>query len=195
MTGYNSEVTAVEIGLSPHADKEKCQSEIQALVGNNFLVRDRAQQHELLYKIMKSEKWAVYLILTLILIIAVFNLAGSLTMLIISKQKDIAVMQSMGADTAVIRKIFLADGLMITLCGAVAGITIGFAVCWVQLQYGLVSLGNPGSFVISRYPVEMQLPDFIYVFLTVLAIGFASAIYPSSKMIKQEKQINVADAV
>ncbi len=194
MTGYDSEVTAIEIGLNKNADKEKCQSEIKTLLGNNFLVRDRFQQHELLYKIMKSEKWAVYLILTLILIIAVFNLAGSLTMLIISKQKDIAVLQSMGADISVIRKIFLADGLMITLSGAIAGIAIGYLVCWLQLQYGLVSLGSPGSFVISRYPVEMQLPDFIYVFITVVVIGLASAIYPSAKIIGKEKQIKVADA-
>ncbi len=194
MTGYDSEVTALEIGLSNGADKEKCQSEIKTLLGNNFLVRDRFQQHELLYKIMKSEKWAVYLILTLILIIAVFNLVGSLTMLIISKQKDIAVLQSMGADISVVRKIFLADGLMITLSGAVAGIVIGYAVCWLQLRYGLISLGSPGSFVISQYPVEMQTPDFVYVFFTVLAIGLAAAIYPSAKIIRKEKQIKVADA-
>lgn len=193
MTGYDSEITAIEIGLSSGADKEKCLSEIKTLAGNNFLVRDRFQQHELLYKIMKSEKWAVYLILTLILIIAIFNLVGSLTMLIISKQKDIAVLQSMGADVSVIRKIFLADGVMITLSGAIAGIIIGYAVCWLQLRYGLISLGSPGSFVISQYPVEMQLPDFIYVFLTVLAIGLAAAVYPSVKVIRQEKQIKVAD--
>ena len=194
MTGYGSDVTSVEIGLGSETDKEKCRSEIQALVGDKFLVQDRFQQHELLYKIMKSEKWAVYLILTLILIVAVFNLAGSLTMLIISKQKDIAVMQSMGADTSVIRKIFLTNGLMIAMSGAVAGMVIGFAVCWLQLRYGIVSLGDSGTFVISMYPVEMQLPDFIYIFLTVVAIGLASALYPSLKMVKQEKQIKVADA-
>lgn len=194
MTGYDSEITALEIGLSNGADKEKVISEVKKIAGDNFLVRDRFQQHELLYKIMKSEKWAVYLILTLILIIAIFNLVGSLTMLIISKQKDIAVLQSMGADISVIRKIFLADGLMITLTGAIAGIFIGYGICWLQLRYGLVSLGSPGSFVISNYPVEMQLPDFIYVFLTVVTIGLAAAIYPSAKIIRKEKQIKVADA-
>jgi lipoprotein-releasing system permease protein len=194
MTGYDTEVTAMEIGLSKDADKDKCQTQIQKLLGNNFLVEDRFQQHELLYKIMKSEKWAVYLILTLILIIAIFNLVSSLTMLIISKQKDIAVLQSMGTDVSVIRKIFLTDGLMITFTGAIAGIGIGFMVCWLQLQYGLISLGNPGSFVISKYPVEMQAQDFVYVFLTVLAIGLAAAIYPSAKIIRKEKQIKVADA-
>ncbi len=195
MTGYDTEVTAMEIGLSKGADKEKVQSQIEQLLGGNFLVHDRFQQHELLYKIMKSEKWAVYLILTLILIIAVFNLVSSLTMLIISKQKDIAVLQSMGADVSVIRKIFLTDGLMITFTGALIGIVIGYAVCWLQLRYGLVSLGNPGSFVISKYPVEMQATDFIYVFLTVIAIGLAAAVYPSAKIIRTEKQIKVADAV
>lgn len=194
LTGYNTEVTAMEIGLSKGADKEKSLAEVKQLLGNSFKVQDRFQQHELLYKIMKSEKWAVYLILTLILIIAIFNLVGSLTMLIISKQKDIAVLQSMGADVSVIRKIFLADGAMITLSGALAGIIIGYVVCWAQLRYGLISLGNPGSFVISNYPVEMQLPDFIYVFITVLTIGMAAAIYPSAKIIRKEKQIKVADA-
>jgi lipoprotein-releasing system permease protein len=144
---------------------------------------------------MKSEKWAVYLILTLILIIAVFNLAGSLTMLIISKQKDIAVMQSMGADVSAIRKIFLTNGFMITMSGAMAGIIIGFLVCWLQLRFGLVHLGDPDAFVISKYPIEMQLTDFIYIFLTVVAIGLASALYPSAKVIKRERQIRVADAV
>ncbi|HLG34593.1 MAG TPA: FtsX-like permease family protein [Bacteroidia bacterium] len=191
MTGYEKNITALEIGLKPDADKEKTQAEIKTHLGNNFLVRDRFQQHELLYKIMRSEKWAVYLILTLILIIAIFNLAGSLTMLILSKQKDISVLQSMGAPVSLIRKIFLGDGMMITFSGAAIGIVLGWFICWLQLRYGFVPLGSSGSFVISRYPVEMQLPDFIYVLLTVLAIGFAAAWYPTLKVIRKSEEVRL----
>ncbi|MBK5285884.1 MAG: ABC transporter permease [Bacteroidia bacterium] len=191
ITGYNNEITALEIGLSPGADKEQCQAEIKTLLGNNFIVRDRFQQHELLYRIMKSEKWAVYLILTLILIIAIFNLAGSLTMLILSKQKDISVLQSMGAPVSLIRKIFLGDGMLITFSGAAAGIVLGYIICWLQLHYGFVPLGSAGSFVISRYPIDMQLPDFIFVILTVLAIGFVAAWYPSLRVIRKSDEVRL----
>jgi lipoprotein-releasing system permease protein len=191
MTGYDKDITALEIGLKRDADKEKTQAEIKTLLGNSFLVRDRVQQHELLYKIMRSEKWAVYLILTLILIIAIFNLAGSLTMLILSKQKDISVLQSMGAPVSLIRKIFLGDGMMITFSGAAFGIILGWLICWLQLRYGFVPLGSSGSFVISQYPVEMQLQDFIYVLLTVLTIGFAAAWYPTLKVIRKSEEVRL----
>jgi lipoprotein-releasing system permease protein len=191
ITGYDKDITALEIGLKSDADKEKTQAEIKTLLGNNFLVRDRFQQHELLYKIMRSEKWAVYLILTLILIIAIFNLAGSLTMLILSKQKDISVLQSMGAPVSLIRKIFLGDGMMITFSGAAIGIILGWLICWLQLRYGFVPLGSSGSFVISQYPVEMQLQDFIYVLLTVLTIGFAAAWYPTLKVIRKSEEVRL----
>jgi len=191
ITGYNNEITAIEIGLSQGVDKEKCQKKIQTLLGNNFLVRDRFQQHELLYRIMKGEKWAVYLILTLILIIAIFNLAGSLTMLILAKQKDISILQSMGAPVSLIRKIFLGDGMLITFSGAAAGIFFGYIICWLQLRYGFVPLGSSGSFVISRYPVDMQLPDFIFVMLTVLTIGFVAAWYPSLRVIRKTDEVQL----
>ena len=191
MTGYDKELTALEVGLNTTADKKKVIAEIKSALGKNFLVRDRFQQHELLYKIMRSEKWAVFFILTLILLIAIFNLAGSLTMLILSKQKDISVLQSMGADVSLIRKIFLADGLFITGFGAAAGIVLGFGICWLQLRYGFVPLGNAGSFVISKYPVEMQLQDFIYVMLTVLAIGCAASLYPALKVIRKTNEVRL----
>jgi len=140
---------------------------------------------------MKGEKWAVYLILTLILIIAIFNLAGSLTMLILAKQKDISILQSMGAPVSLIRKIFLGDGMLITFSGAAAGIFFGYIICWLQLRYGFVPLGSSGSFVISRYPVDMQLPDFIFVMLTVLTIGFVAAWYPSLRVIRKTDEVQL----
>jgi lipoprotein-releasing system permease protein len=194
MTGYDKEVTAFEIGLKPGADKDKCAEQIQTMLGSNFLVRDRYRQHELLYKIMSSEKWAVYLILTLILIIAIFNLAGSLTMLILSKQKDISIVQSMGAPVTLIRKIFIADGMLITSAGATIGILLGWFICWLQLRYGFVPLGNGGSFVISKYPVEMQPRDFIYVLFTVLVIGFAAAVYPTLKVIRKTNEVRIVNS-
>jgi ABC-type lipoprotein release transport system permease subunit len=128
---------------------------------------------------MKSEKWAIFLILTLILFIATFNVIGSLSMLIIDKKHDIAVLQCMGASQSLVKTIFLAEGLMISFFGAVAGIILGGIVCKLQAVYGFVKLGSPGStFVINTYPVDMQLPDFIFVFLTVMAIGLLAAWYP-----------------
>lgn len=182
---YEKDVSALEIGLSPDADKEKVQKEIQQLAGKSFDVKNRFQQHKILYKIMKSEKWAVYLILTFILLIATFNIIGSLTMLIIDKKKDIAILHSMGADSMMLRKIFLLEGMLISILGAFSGMFIGYITCWLQQTFGIVKLNGSGSFVISAYPVQMQTLDFVYVLLTVLVIGFMAAWYPAHQLAKK----------
>src|SRR5439155_17822733 len=127
------------------------QESIKTILGNNFKVQSRLEQHALLYRIMKSEKWAVFLILAFILLIATFNIVGSLTMLIIEKQKDITVLFSMGADPVLIRKIFLAEGLMITFIGALIGLSLGAIICFLQQQFGLVKLSGSGTFIIDAY--------------------------------------------
>lgn len=188
---YTGEVTAVEIGLSPEADREHIQQKIAALAGSGFTVKNRYQQQEMLYKIMKSEKLAIFLILSFVLFIATFNIVGSLSMLIIDKKKDIVVLQSMGADHPLIKRIFMAEGLLISLSGAIFGLLLGGFICWLQQQLGLVPLeGGSESFVIDAYPVEMRATDFIYVFLTVFAIGLLAAWYPvrqiSGKYLQQK---------
>src|SRR5436190_8497391 len=138
---------------------------------------------------MKSEKWAVFLILAFIVLIATFNIVGSLTMLIIEKQKDITVLFSMGADPKLIRKIFLSEGMMITFIGVITGLGLGTLICFLQQHFGLVKLSGSGNFVIDAYPVQLQWADFIYVFITVFVIGFMAAWYPAKKLV--DRRINL----
>ncbi len=175
---YDNEVTALEINLSKGTDPEKVRESVQHIMGGNFTVKNRFQQQELLYQIMKSEKWAIFLILTFILIIATFNMVGSLSMLVLDKKKDIVILKSLGAGNKTIQRIFLSEGFLITLTGALAGLILGGLVCWLQIRFGIIRMGSPDStFVVDRYPVHMQVLDFIYVFLTVIGIGLLASIY------------------
>jgi len=183
-------LSSVEVALQPNADYNSTQAAIKSFFGNNFKVQSRLEQHALLYRIMKSEKWAVFLILAFILLIATFNIVGSLTMLIIEKQKDVTVLFSMGAAPVLIRKIFMAEGLMITFIGALIGLILGAAICFLQQRFGLVKLSGSGTFIIDAYPVNMQLADFFYVFVTVFVIGFVAAWYPAKKLV--ERKINLS---
>jgi lipoprotein-releasing system permease protein len=176
---YHSELTGLEIGLAQGADSRKIQKDILHLVGEKFLVRNRFQQQALLYKIMRSEKWAIFLILTFILLIATFNVIGSLSMLILDKKRDIAVLQCLGATQRRMKRIFFTEGWMISLIGALAGLLLGAVVCLLQMKFGFVKLGSEDStFVVSAYPVHMEAIDFIFVFLTVMAIGIGATWYP-----------------
>lgn len=188
---YKDEVSSVEISTAKGTNIKSIQQAIQELVGNEFRVQNRFQQQELLYKIMRSEKWVSFLILTFILLIATFNLIGSLSMLILDKKKDIAVLHSMGASNRLIRKIFLVEGMMISLLGGILGMLLGGLITWLQMEFGLIRLGSAdGSFVVDYYPVDMQFQDFLYVFITVSVIGFVSAWLPvqqiSRKYFKQK---------
>lgn len=183
---YKDELTAVEIGLSEDADREEIQTELQELLGEKFTVKNRFQQQELLYKIMKSEKWGIFLILSFIILIATFNVIGSLSMLIIDKKKDINILWSLGADHKLIKRIFLLEGLLITISGAVLGLLLGSIVCWIQQQFGIIRLeGTENTFVVQAYPVQMVFMDFVYIFLTVSLIGLAAAWYPVRQISKK----------
>ena len=182
MLDYTDEVTSVEIRLAKGTDVAVIQQKIADIAGPEFRVQNRFQQQEVLYKIMKSEKWAVFLILTFILIVASFNVIGSLTMLILDKQKDISILRSMGAKDAAIKQIFFFEGLLISLSGALAGLLLGLLVCFLQLKYGLVKLQSGGSFIISAYPVKLIATDFIYVFVTIVMIGAAAAWLPVKRI-------------
>jgi lipoprotein-releasing system permease protein len=173
------EVSAVELGLKKGTETKQIQKELQAIVGPRFKVENRFQQQSTLYSLMKSEKLAVFFILGFILLIASFNVIGSLSMLIIEKKKDIKILGSMGADERLIRRIFLIEGLLVTTLGALTGLILGAGICWVQQRFGLVKLQvSGGSFLIDSYPVSMQLFDFVMVFLTVFFIGLAAVILP-----------------
>jgi lipoprotein-releasing system permease protein len=175
---YRDEVSSVELGLAPGFRESDVRADLQAILGDEFRVRNRYQQNEWLYKVMETEKWAIFLILTFILLVASFNIMGSITMLIIEKKKDIAVLKSMGADRGLIRRIFLFEGWMISASGALAGLLLGFLISYIQMEYGVIKLYGSGLFIIDAYPVELQAADFLYVFLTVMAIGFFAALLP-----------------
>ena len=175
---YEKELSALEIKLIPDANIQNTQNEISEILSKDFIVKNRYQLHEAFYKIMQSEKFYIYLILTFILIIASFNIIGSLTMLIIDKKEDIATFRSLGANLQTIRRIFLTEGWLITIVGAIIGLIIGWFVCWLQVTFELVRLHGDGSFIIDAYPVEIIWTDFLLIFITVVAIGYFAAWYP-----------------
>ena len=147
-------------------------------MGEGFHVKNKYQQHDLVNKTMKSEKAVVYLILIFILIIASFNILSSLSMLIIDKKDDIIILKSMGASGQLIRRIFLFEGWLISFWGAIIGTGLGLFVCWLQIQFGFVTLPGNGSFVISAYPVHVNPADIILIFSIVILIGFLAPLYP-----------------
>ncbi|HLN74779.1 MAG TPA: FtsX-like permease family protein [Prolixibacteraceae bacterium] len=175
----NDRVSSAEITLLPGYSEKEIKEQVAKLLGSTFTVRTQFEQHELFYKVMQSEKWAIFFILGFVLVIASFNILGSLSMLIIDKKSDIIILQSMGASQKLIRTIFLFEGWLISLIGAAFGLILGIFVCWLQMKYGLLKIpGNEGSFIFSSYPVEVRVTDLIYIFLLVSGIGFLAAWYP-----------------
>lgn len=169
-------VSAVELKLAPDTDAVQQKKAIARLLGNGFAVKDRYEQQESFFKIMKMEKWITYLFLCLILLIASFNILGSLSMLIIEKEADITTLRSLGADEPLVRRIFLFEGWLISAVGALAGITAGTLLCLLQQHFGLLRMGN--SYITEAYPVAVSGTDVALVLATVLAMGFAAAHYP-----------------
>jgi lipoprotein-releasing system permease protein len=170
-------VSSIEIKFSRQADPRNVQKNTVKIFGKGFIVQNRYEQQEIFYKVMRSERLAIFFILTLILIIASFNIIGSLTMLIIEKERDIEILKSLGADNNLIRKIFIFEGWLISIIGAITGIILGFVICWLQQTYGLVKLQSD-SLIMDSYPVVMKVKDFIIVPGTVLLIGYWAAWYP-----------------
>jgi lipoprotein-releasing system permease protein len=172
-------VSAIELKLKEGISEKKTKATISALLGDGFEIKNRYQQHDYLYKTMLSEKYATYLILILILVIASFNIVGSLTMLILDKKEDISILRSMGANKAMIRNIFLFEGWLISFLGAVIGTLAGLAICQAQISYGLVKLsGGSSSFIIDYYPMKIVSTDVFLVLISVTLIGFLAAWYP-----------------
>lgn len=184
--GRDKNISSIEIALKDGVDASQVVDQVKQITGNRFLVKDRYQQHDFLYKILRSEKLAVFMILGFILLIATFNIIGTLTMLIIEKKKDIALLLSMGADLTLIKRIFLIEGLLISLSGAVIGLTLGALICFAQQYFGIIKLENAENFLIDSYPVLMQFPDFIYVFITVFAIGASASWYTAMAIVKKQ---------
>jgi len=175
---YNqSQVTAIELKLKEGVNVKKTQQELKQILGESFQVRNRYEQQESYFKIMRIEKWITYLILSFILLIASFNIIGSLSMLIIDKKADITTLRNLGADQKLIRQIFLLEGWMISFVGATIGIIVGSALSLIQEKIGIVKLGT--GFIVDNYPAVTQFSDVILVFITVLILGFFTAWYPT----------------
>jgi len=178
---YDTEVSSVELKLQPTADTKQVKEKIRQHLGMDFRVQDRYEQQVDTFRIMEVEKLISYLFLTFILMIACFNVIGSLSMLILEKKEDVVTLRNLGADDRLIIRIFLFEGRLITLLGAVIGVMSGLLLCWLQQEYGWLSLGganSAGSFVVDAYPVSVHWGDVFGVFVTVLVIGFLSVWYP-----------------
>ena len=172
-------LSSLELRLRAGSDFEQVKRQIQDLAGGRFHVYDRYEQQEDTFRIMKVEKLIAYVFLTFILLIACFNIIGSLSMLIIDKRQDVVSLRNLGATERQISQIFLFEGRMISVIGALIGIAAGLLLCWLQQQYGFVRLGtSEGSFVVDAYPVSVHPSDVIIVLVTVLVVGFLSVWYP-----------------
>ena len=178
---YETEVSSIELKLSANADVNEIKSEAKRILGSDFLVQDRFEQQADTYRIMKVEKLISYVFLSFILLIACFNVIGSLSMLIIDKRNDVVTLRNLGADDQLISRVFLFEGYMITFFGALIGVALGLLLCFVQQEFGLISLGNgssAGAFVVDAYPVSVYAADVILVLITVLVTGFLSVFFP-----------------
>lgn len=178
------EFSAVEIKLKPGYNLEESQSSLQQFLGNTCTVQTRYQQNSSLYNTMKTEKWAIYAILTLILIIAAFNMVSALTMLVLEKKQDISILLSMGSSPSQIRKIFLSEGLLLGILGTAIGIGLATAICLFQLKFKKIKLTG-SSFLIDYFPVKMVMSDFLLVAGTAMAIALLAAWFPARKAGKQ----------
>ncbi len=172
-------VSKLMVKLKPGTDLDAAKRKIKNLAEGRFNVLDRFEQHADTFRIMQVEKVLAYLFLSFILVVACFNIIGSLSMLIIEKKKDVQTLRNLGATDRTLTRVFLFEGRMISALGAVVGILLGLLLCWLQQEFGLVSMGDSsGTFVVNAYPVSVHYSDVLIVFITVLAVGWAAAWYP-----------------
>ena len=196
---YENIVTDVEVFINDKSLKAngkrqlaRIKKEIKDILGDDYKVYDQYEQQETLYKMMKAEKMAVYLILTFILIMATFNVIGTLSMLIIDKRKDISLLKAIGADKILIKKIFINEGLLISVVGGILGLLLGIAAVLIQQHFGIIRLGNgDGSYIIDAYPVALQLTDVILAFITIAVIGSIAAFFTANKSIKNMNDVSL----
>ncbi len=179
-----NEYSSVEIALTDLQEEKKVQEGLQQLLGAGTLVQNKYEQNKSLYSTIQLEKWAIYAIFSLILLVAAFNMIGALSMLVLEKKKDIQVLQAMGAGRGLIRKIFLSEGLLLALIGASGGILVALLLYYLQVNYKLVPLQGE-SFLIDHYPVKLVFRDFLLVVGTVITIGLLASWFPAMRAAKQ----------
>lgn len=183
---YENEVTSLDIKLTSDASVQRVKTEIQTVLGDSFAVEDRYEQQKESYRMLQIEKWVSFLILSLILLIAVFNIVGSLTMLIVEKKEDIKSLQNLGASNRLITRIFLYEGWIISFIGIMSGIVVGLTLCLLQQHFGLLRLSDtPGAFIVDAYPVIVLASDVFIVFAAVSVICFLTVLYPINNLRKK----------
>lgn len=174
LTGRENQASALEIKTKEGTNIRKAMRQLQVLLGPEFQVQDRIRQQQDVFRIFKLEKFISYLFLTFILLIACFNIIGSLIMLMVEKQQDASLLGSMGASRKTIERIFISNGVLISLIGAVSGLVLGVTAVLLQQKYGFISLGSAGNFIVDAYPVSLKIQDIILVLTTVLVVSFLS---------------------
>ncbi len=181
---YHGEATSIEVQLKDPGAFSKVQEEISKIAGPKFKVQNKYQQEASLFRTMQSEKMVIYVILSFILLVAAFNIIGSLGMLVLEKQRDTAVLRSMGASKGLIQRIFLYEGMATSLLGGLGGLLLGSIICILQQTLHIVKLGDGTNYLIPYYPVQMRFVDFLIVLVTVLAISLLTSIIPARKLRK-----------
>ena len=177
--GQQGMLSMLELRLKSGSNLDAVKRKMKEMAGEKYRVLDRYEQQADTYKIMSIEKLIAYVFLTFILMVASFNIIGSLSMLIIDKKEDVATLRNLGASNKQISQIFMFEGRMIAVAGAVLGVALGLLLCWLQIRFGIVSLGkSSGSFVVDAYPVSVHASDIILVFVTVLVVGWIAVWYP-----------------
>ncbi len=180
---HYGDISQIELKLKSGVNTERAKRKIKDIVGTGFNVQDRYEQQEDVFRIMRVEKLIAYLFLTFILLVASFNIVGSLSMLMIDKKKDVETLRNLGANESQICKVFMLEGRLISLCGAVVGIIIGVVLCWLQQEYGLITMGqSEGTFIIESYPVSVRLADILLIFVTVVAVSWVVVWYPVRRL-------------
>lgn len=183
---YEGKASTIDLFLSPSADAKKVKKEIKNIVGSEFTVKDQQEQQETLYKIMRSEKWAVYVILTFILILATFNVVGSLSMLMIDKRKDTEILKAMGANRKFIHQLFINEGLLISVAGGIIGLLLGSVLILLQQKFGFIKFGNGGSYIVDAYPVLLKIKDIALILFTIIIVGGTSTLLTVRHAMKKE---------
>lgn len=191
---YDREVTSIELFTHPGVRIDGLKKSLKTMLREDFTIKDRIEQQETIYQIMKSEKWAIFIILSFILVMATFNIIGSLSMLIVDKRKDIQVLKILGADKTFLSRLFLTEGMLIAVLGGLIGLLAGVLLVLLQQEFGLLKLGSEaGAFVIDAYPVQLKIQDVLLVLATVTAIGGFAAVITVKMALKRIQKLRISD--
>jgi lipoprotein-releasing system permease protein len=181
---HPDEYGGVEISLKDPGSEKQVRKKLEQLFGPGYSIQNRYEQNRNLFSIMQMEKWVIYAMLSLILVVAAFTMIGALTMLVLEKQKDIQVLKAMGTSNALIGKIFLSEGILLAAVGGGIGVSLALLICWLQVRFALVKIQG-SSFLISHYPVKIVATDFLLVLCTVFAVAWIASWFPSRKAAEQ----------